>query len=81
MVGGIRKGMRTNKTHSQKNMMNQIPQQMALSPQQPLNRLRIPVWSARARECRAGGVVIMCTVNVGTMVGRSREMVEMLARR
>ena len=56
----------------------------APSPWQPLSGrgvLRIPRLSARADEVRVGGAVKVCTVNVGTLRGRSRELVDMLARR
>jgi exonuclease III len=57
---------------------------MTPNPQRPLNRQEmqgISSWSTGAQECRDGGDIRMCTVNVGTMVKRSREVVEMLARR
>ena len=57
---------------------------MAPSPWQPLNGQgvrRISSLNVRADESREGGVLKVCTVNVGTMVGRGREMVDMLARR
>ena len=58
---------------------------MALSPEQPFNgqrMQRIPPWNAGAyprREMEES--VSVCTVNVGTLVGKSREVVEMLTRR
>ena len=56
----------------------------APSPWQPLSGrgvLRITRWNVRADEERVGGVVKVCTVNVGTLRGRGRELVDMLARR
>ena len=58
--------------------------EMALSPWQPLSGQRvrrIPSRSAGANASGECGVVKVCTVNVGTMVGRRREVVSMLARR
>ena len=58
--------------------------EMAPSPWQPLNgqgELRIPRPSVRAHKSEKGGVMKVCTVNVGSLVGRSREVVGMLARR
>ena len=59
--------------------------QMALSPRQPLNGRRVPriPWrNARADEVGVGKhMVRVCTVNVGTLRGRSRELVDMLERR
>lgn len=57
---------------------------VAPSPWQPFNGQgvpRIPRLNRRAHESRAGGVVYVCTVNVGTLVGRRREVVDMLSRR
>ena len=57
---------------------------MAPSPRRPLiggGMLRITGCSARAHESGGEGEVRVCTVNVGTLVRRSREVVEMLARR
>jgi hypothetical protein len=56
----------------------------ALSPWQPLNEQgvrRISRPSDRAHERRDGGEIKVCTVNVGTMVGKGREVVDMLHRR
>ena len=56
----------------------------ALSPWQPLNGQRvrrISRWHRRAHEVSDGKMVNVCTVNVGTLRGRSRELVEMLSRR
>ena len=57
----------------------------ALSPRQPLNGqrvLRIPWRNARADKVRDGNnTVKVCTVNVGTLRGRGRELVDMLDRR
>ena len=58
--------------------------EMALSPWQLLNGQRvrrIPRWNSRTPESGGGGVLRVCTVNVGTMRGRSREVVDMLVRR
>ena len=58
--------------------------EMALSPWQPLNWQRvqrIPRWNSRTPESGRGGVLRVCTVNVGKIRGRSREVVDMLARR
>ena len=58
--------------------------QMAPSTWQPLNGQgvrRISSCNVRADESREGGVLKVCTVNVGTMVGRGREIVDMLSRR
>ena len=57
---------------------------MAFSPWQPLNGQRvrgIHRWNSRTPESGGGGVVKVCTVNVGTIEGRSMEVVDMLARR
>ena len=57
---------------------------MALSPQQPLNGQRvrrIPGLDRRTHDRRDGLKLKVCTVNVGTMKGRSHEVVRMLARR
>ena len=43
--------------------------------------LRISGLDRRAHEGGEGRRVRVCTVNVGTVVGRSGELVEMLARR
>ena len=59
-------------------------QEMAPKPRLPLNGqwvLRIPRPNVRAHTDESGGGLKVCTVNVGTLVGRSREVVEMLARR
>ena len=56
----------------------------ASSPWQPLSGrgvLRISRWGAGADVSGDCGVVKVCTVNVGSLVGRGREVVEMLARR
>ena len=56
---------------------------MAPSPWQPLSGrgvLRIPSRFAGADVSGDGGAVKVCTVNVGSLIGRSREVVEMLAR-
>ena len=87
---GVSKGMRPVKLSLQIKMMssNNV---MAPSTQQPLNGqgvLRI-TGDSSARSGRSasadargdGGVVKVCTVNVGSLRGRSREVVEMLARR
>ena len=58
--------------------------QLAPSTWQPFNGqgvLRISSLNVCADESRDGRVLKVCTVNVGTMVGRGREMVDMLARR
>ena len=57
---------------------------MAPSPRQPLNGRgvqRITGVECPAHASGDGGVVRVCSVNVGTMKGRSREIVNMLARR
>ena len=59
-------------------------QPMALSPQQPLNGQRvrrIPGLDRRTHDRRDGLKLKVCTVNVGTMKGRSHEVARMLARR
>ena len=59
-------------------------QPMALSPQQPLNGRRvqrIPGSDRRTHDRREGFKLKVCTVNVGTMKGRSNEIARMLARR
>jgi exonuclease III len=64
--------------------MSRNNDEMALSPWQPLNGQRVRRISRRnagAHDSREGGAVKVCTVNVGTLVVRSREVVEMLARR
>lgn len=64
--------------------MIMLQRNTAPSPWQPLNGqgvLRIPSSARRADASGGGGVVRVCTVNVGTLVGRGREVVEMLARR
>ena len=43
--------------------------------------LRISGWDRRAHEKGAGRRVRVCSVNVGTVVGRGGELVEMMARR
>jgi len=62
-----------------------VPTNMALSPEQPLNGQRvlgISRWSAGAdRRREKEERVSVCTVNVGTLIGKRREVVEMLARR
>ena len=58
--------------------------EMALIQWQPLNGQRvqrIPRWNGRTPESGGGGVLRVCTVNAGTMRGRSREVVDMLVRR
>jgi hypothetical protein len=75
--------MRLEKPKLQNFMMITTPT-MAPSPQQPLNRRgvrRISGLNDRAPEDREGGEFRVCTANIGTMIGRSREVVEMLARR
>ena len=42
---------------------------------------RISRRERRADESRCGGVLKVCTLNVGSLIGRGREVVEMLARR
>ena len=57
---------------------------MALSPWQPLSGrrvLRIPRLDRRAHESSEGEMLKVCTVNVGTMKGRGREIANMLHRR
>ena len=58
---------------------------MALSPGQPLDGQRvrrIPRWSAGTENVRRKDEIVrVCTVNIGTLVGKRREVVEMLARR
>ena len=57
---------------------------MALSSWYPLNGervRRIPRRNERADDSGAGGEVNVCTINVGSLVGRGREVVAMLARR
>lgn len=59
-------------------------QTTAPSQWQPLNGqgvLRIPRLNVRAHKRESGGVLKVCTVNVGTLVGQIREVVEMLAKR
>ena len=62
-----------------------IPNTMALSPGQPLDGQRVPRisrWSAGTENARRKDEIIrVCTVNIGTLVGKRREVVEMLARR
>ena len=56
----------------------------ALSPWRLLNEpgvRRISRRDRRADEGRDGTMVKVCTVNVGTLKGRSREVVDMLPRR
>ena len=51
---------------------------------QPLNGRglrRIPRPNVRTHNREKGGEFKVCTVNVGTLIGKSREVVEMLARR
>ena len=60
---------------------------MALSPWQTLSGQRvrkISRWSARADDRRDGGVLKVCTINVGSLIhliGKGREIVALLARR
>ena len=59
---------------------------MARSTGQPLNGQRVlrisSGWSAGTENVRKKDEVIrVCTVNIGTLIGRRREVVEMLARR
>ena len=43
---------------------------------------RIPRWSGSAdKSKRKEDIVRICTVNIGTLLGKRREVVEMLARR
>ena len=62
-----------------------ISSKMAISPGQPLNGQRvrrIPRWGAGTENVRRKDEVIrVCTVNIGTLLGKRREVVEMLARR
>ena len=80
----VSKGMRGFKTLLQPTMMVST-NQMALSPEHPFSGervRRIPRWSAGAVQRREKEErVSVCTVNVGTLIGRRREVVEMLARR
>ena len=58
--------------------------QTALSPWQPFNGQRVQRMSrtiGRADKRGDGGVLMVCTVNVGSLVGRGRELVSMLAKR
>ena len=59
-------------------------QPMALSPRQPLSGQRVRRISGldrRAHDSRDGKNLKVCTVNVGTMKGRSHEVALMLGRR
>ena len=59
-------------------------QSMALGPWQSLNGqrvLRIPRLDRRTHDRGVGEMLKVCTVNVGTMKGRSQEVVLKLARR
>ena len=42
---------------------------------------RIPRPNGRTHNREKGGELKVCTVNVGTLVGKSRQVIEMLARR
>ena len=53
---------------------------MALSPRQPLNGQRVLRISG-PRQCEERRSTRLATANVGTMKGRGREVVEMMARR
>ena len=53
----------------------------ALSPWWFLNKSMCKEHPGGTTEERDGFMVKVCTVNVGTLVRRSREVVEMLARR
>lgn len=59
-------------------------EEMAPSPWQPLGGQgvqRISRLNRRAHNESDGGVVRVCAVNVGTLRGRRREVVDMLGRR
>ena len=60
-----------------------LSSETALSPWLPLNGQRvrrIPSLEFRADDRRDGTLIKSCTVNVGTLRGKSREVVDMLAR-
>ena len=60
--------------------MTQNNNEMALSPWQPFGGQRvqrIPRLGSRAHDSGDCGVLHVCTVNVGSLKGRSREVVKM----
>ena len=61
------------------------PNAPALSPGQPLGGQGVPRISRRNAGAdvrrEEDEIVRVCTVNIGTMVGKRREVVELLARR
>ena len=62
--------------------MSHTEEELALSPRQPLNRRRVRRISGFGQtKSNRDRVLRVATVNIGTMAGRSREVVEMLARR
>ena len=65
--------------------MAMISNTMALSPGQPLDGQRVQRISRRSAGTenarRKDEVIRVCTVNIGTLLGKRREVVEMLARR
>ena len=64
--------------------MIMLTNEPALSPWQPLSGRRVRRISRsneRADDSGAGGVLKVCTINVGTLVGRGRELVAMLTKR
>ena len=64
--------------------MTQNNNEMALSPWQPFGGQRvrrIARLGSRAHDSGDCGVLKVCTVNVGSLKGRSREVVEMLSMR
>ena len=80
----VRKGIRDMEPPCFKQQHEMSSTEMALSSWQPLNGQRVRRISrreCRADESRAGGVLKVCTLNVGSMIGRSREVVALLAKR
>ena len=79
----VRKGIRGIKTLAS-NCHEMPSNQTALIPWQPFNGQRVRRISrpvGRADKRGDGGVLMVCTVNVGSLVGRGRELVSMLAKR
>ena len=79
-----RKGIRDVKNTCSKPNITVVPESMALSPRQPLNGQRvqrIPGFERRRSNISHDQEMRMGTLNVGTMTGKGREIVDMMQRR
>ena len=87
--GGVSKSMRPLEINNASNFRSMKGQKRNTILDRTRPRIKTPAIGVIAQQGTDGkwttvvqkGIVRICTINVGTMKGRSREVVEMLARR